>query len=100
MTDALEQPGLGTRLGATLHRAGAVLGKAGFVLFMLAALVAALVAASLIGLMVAIAALFLSIAYGVGRSRRTARAQAQDDTLEARQTADGWVIEPQGFTRG
>lgn len=99
MTEALGEPGFGTRLGASLNRAGALLGKAGFGLFMLAAAIAALVAASLIGLMVAIAALFLSIAYGVGRSRRSASRDADSQTLEARQTADGWVIEPQGFSR-
>lgn len=99
MTDTLGQPGFGARFGAGLHRAGGMLGKAGFGLFMLAAAIAALVAASLIGLMVAIAALFLSIAHGLGRSGKTARRDAEAQTLEARETADGWVIEPQGFTR-
>lgn len=100
MTNTLGEPDFGARFGGMLQRAGGFLGKAGFGLFMLAAAIAALVAASVIGLMVAIAALFLSVAYGVGRSRRKARAQVDAQTLDARETADGWVIEPHGYSRG
>lgn len=109
MTDALPNPGqsqggesLSARIGAWMNRAGGFLGKTGFALFMAAAAIAALVAASVIGLMLAIAALFLSLAYGFRRSLRKSQraARAPDQTLDATQTADGWVVEPQGFSRG
>jgi hypothetical protein len=47
-----------------------------------------LLAATFIGIMLAIAAIFLSFA----RPKRRA-AKADEQTLEARRTADGWVIE-------
>ncbi len=108
MTDALPNPGhsqggesLAARVGAWMNRAGGFLGKTGFALFMAAAAIAALVAASVIGLMLAIAALFLSLAYGFRRSlRKSERERATGQTLDATQTADGWVVEPQGFSRG
>ena len=68
------------------------LGKAGFGLFLLAAAIAALVATTFIGLMLAIAAVFLTFARRIGRTSRRAR-MAIPDTLEARRTGDGWVIE-------
>lgn len=101
MTDALPEPGFGARIGAWMSRAGGFLSKTGFALFMLAAAVAAFVAASVIGLMLAIAALFLSVAYGFRRSlKKSQRGRVDEQTLDATQTADGWVVEPHGLSRG
>ena len=47
---------------------------------------------SFIGIMLAIAAVFLTFAHGFNRSRRKAE-PVDNQTLEARRTADGWVIE-------
>lgn len=91
MTETLGNSDIGARLQAGLQRFGAFLGKAGFGLFLIAAAIAALVATTFIGLMLAIAAVFLTVAHGFARPRR--KQQRDDGTLEARQTADGWVIE-------
>lgn len=97
MTETLGHNDMGHRLAAGLQRFGAMLGKVGFGLFLLAAAVAALVASAFIGLMIAIAAVFLTFAHSLMRPRRKANqgqhGQADDGTLEARRTADGWVIE-------
>jgi uncharacterized membrane protein len=90
MTETLGHSDIGARLYLALQRLGGFLGKAGFGLFLLAAAIAALVATTFIGLMLAIAAVFLTFAHGIGRSRRR---EKDTDTLEARHTADGWVIE-------
>jgi hypothetical protein len=90
MTETLGHSDIGARFHLALQRLGGFLGKAGFGLFLLVAAVTALVATTFIGLMLAIAAIFLSFAHGIGRSRRR---DGDSDTLEARQTADGWVIE-------
>ena len=92
MTETLGNNDMGARFAAGLQRFGAVLGKAGFGLFLLAAAIAALIASAFIGLMLAIAAVFLTFAHSLMRPRRKA-GQTDDGTLEARQTADGWVIE-------
>lgn len=89
MTETLGQPDFGSRLIAGLQQVFGVVAKAFFGLFLLVAALAALVATAFIGLMLAIAAVFLS----VGRSRRRKPEQAASQTLEARRTADGWVIE-------
>jgi hypothetical protein len=91
MTETLGHSDIGARLQAGLQRFGAFLGKAGFGLFLLAAAVAALVATTFIGLMLAIAAVFLTVAHSFARPRR--KQEADSDTLEARRTADGWIIE-------
>jgi hypothetical protein len=82
---------MGARLYMALQRLGGFLGKAGFGLFLVFAAVAALVATTFIGLLLAIAAVFLTFAHGIGRPHR--RNDGDPDTLEARNTADGWVIE-------
>ncbi|HVY88085.1 MAG TPA: hypothetical protein VG942_04410 [Hyphomonadaceae bacterium] len=87
MTETLGHPDFMSRAALWLQKAGGVLGKAGFGLFLIVAAIAALVATTFIGLMLAIAAVFLTFAHGIGRSRK------QSDTLEARRTADGWIIE-------
>lgn len=91
MTETLGQPDFATRIFMAVQRVFGVIGKAGFALFLLFAGLAALVATAVIGLMLAIAAIFLTVT----RPRRRAE-QGKDDvsaTLEARRTADGWVIE-------
>jgi len=90
MTETLGQTDIGSRLMLGLRHAFSVLAKAGFGLFLLFAALAALVATTFIGIMLAIAAVFLT----VGRPRRKAQVQpAAPETLDARRTADGWVIE-------
>ena len=91
MTDTLGQQDFGARFTTGVQRVFGFLAKAGFGLFLLVAALAALVATTFIGLMLAIAAVFLTIA----RPRRRAPVAARGDsqTLEARRTADGWVIE-------
>lgn len=92
MTETLGQTDIGSRLMLGFQRVFSVLAKAGFGLFLLFAALAALVATTFIGIMLAIAAVFLT----VGRQRRRARAPLQPaapETLDARRTADGWVIE-------
>jgi hypothetical protein len=90
MTETMGHPDIGARLHLALQKLGGLLGKVGFGLFLLAAAIAALVATTFIGLMLAIAAAFLTLAHGIGRPRRR---EADDQTLEARRTADGWIIE-------
>jgi len=92
MTETLGHADIGSRLMPGFQRVFSVLAKAGFGLFLLFAALAALVATTFIGIMLAIAAVFLT----VGRPRRRAQAQvrpAPPETLDARRTADGWVIE-------
>ena len=92
MTETLGHQDFGTRLHLALKSFGGFLAKAAFGVFLLVAAFAALVATTFIGLMLAIAAVFLTFA----RPRRKP-AQRQEDgapsTLEAKRTADGWVIE-------
>lgn len=92
MTETLGHTDIGSRLMFGLQRVFSVLAKAGFGLFLLFAALAALVATTFIGIMLAIAAVFLT----VGRPRRRVQVKVQPaapDTLDARRTADGWVIE-------
>jgi len=90
MTETFGQSDIVARVYLALQRLGGFLGKAGFGLFLLFAAVAALVATTFIGLMLAIAAIFLTLAHGIGRPRSR---NDESGTLEARHTADGWVIE-------
>ena len=89
-----------TRLSGLMDRFGRTLGRIGFGLFVALALGAALVATTFIGLLLAAAAIFLTIAQGWGRRRRRAAgADSQEETprtLEAHRTADGWVTEVDG----
>jgi len=90
MTETLGQTDIGSRLMLGFQRIFSVLAKTGFGLFLLFAALAALVATTFIGIMLAIAAVFLT----VGRPRRRAQEPpAAPETLDARRTADGWVIE-------
>jgi hypothetical protein len=91
MTDTLGQSDMGSRFLAAFQRVGGFLGKAGFGLFLVVAALAALVATTFIGIMLAIAAVFLT--FTRPRRRKAERAEPAPQTLEARRTADGWVIE-------
>ena len=86
MTETLGQP-----IGGFLNRVYGVIAKAGFGVFMIVAALAALVATTFIGIMLALAAVFLTFA----RPRRKAQPvrTGETQTLDARRTADGWVIE-------
>jgi hypothetical protein len=92
MTETLGPSEFGERLQLALKAFGSFLAKAGFGVFLLVAAFAALVGAIFVGLMLAIAAVFLTFAQGFKRSDRTPSAETPQ-TLEARRTADGWVIE-------
>ena len=92
MTETLGQNDFSSRLHLALKSFGGFLAKAGFGVFLLVAAFAALVATTFIGVMLAIAAVFLTFA----RPRRKPAREAETgtpSTLEARRTADGWVIE-------
>lgn len=95
MTDTMGETSISERMQAIFARAAGFLGRAGFVVLLVMAAGAALVATTVIGLILALAALFLTVAHGLGRRRR--QRETADDTLEARRTADGWVIETRGF---
>ena len=91
----------GARLSRMLDRAGSFLGKIGFGLFLLLALGATLVATTIVGIMLALAAGFLTVTQKLGRKRSPDDPAGADDvdhgpppTLEAHRTADGWVTEP------
>jgi len=91
MTETFGQPHLGTRVIMALQQVFGFLARTGFGVFLIVAALAALVATTFIGIMLAIAAIFLTFT----RPRRRRRADAPDTSqpLEARRTADGWVIE-------
>jgi len=95
MTETLGQP---SSLGVFLKRFAAFMGRAGFGLFVVAAIAIALVATTFIGLMLAVAAGFLTLAYHLGRGSRPNQQTGDPDTLEAHRTPDGWVIERNGAT--
>ncbi len=86
MTETLGQPN-----GGLLNQAFGMLAKAAFGVLLLVAAIAALIATTFIGIMLALAAVFLTFA----RPRRKAQPvrTGETQTLDARRTADGWVIE-------
>lgn len=90
MTGTLGQPHLGTRFIIALQQVFGLIAKAGFGVFLIVAALAALVATTFIGIMLAIAAIFLT--FTRPRRKRPA-APDKSQPLEARRTADGWVIE-------
>jgi hypothetical protein len=89
MTESLGRPDLSDMLQGFARRAGRMLGKLGFGVLLVVALVIALVATTFIGLLLALAALFLTFAL----KRPPARPPASGGTLEAHRTPDGWVTE-------
>ena len=89
MTETLGHADIGNRIIAAFQRFCAFLGKAGFGVFLVAAAIFALLAVTFVGVMLAIVAIFLSFA----RPRRRKAPGGDPQTLEARRTADGWVIE-------
>ncbi len=101
MTDTMEHNDPLSRISAGLQKAGLWLGRAGFGLFLLLAAGAALLATTFIGVLLAIAAVFLTLTHRRRMRRKAAPAAAPSQrpssepaTLEARRTPDGWVIEP------
>lgn len=91
MTETLGPTDLGTRIMMAVQQVFGFIAKAGFGLFLIVAAVAALIATTFIGIMLALAAVFLT--FTRPRRRRARQAQADSQTLEARRTADGWIIE-------
>lgn len=90
MTETLGHNDFGARLQLALKSFGGFLAKAAFGVFLLVAAFVALVATTFIGLMLAIAAVFLTFARP---RRKPAQEGGAPSTLEAKRTADGWVIE-------
>jgi hypothetical protein len=99
MTEPLGYSDPFASLGRAAQRAGLWLGRAGFGLFLLLAAAAAVLATTFVGVLLAIAAVFLAFTQRRRRrlarvAARRARSHADAGTLEARRTPDGWVIEP------
>ena len=92
MTETLRQSDFGTRFHLAMKSFSAFLAKAGFGLFLLVAAFVALVATTFVGIMLAIAAVFLTFARPRRKPAQGSEAGA-GGALEARRTADGWVIE-------
>lgn len=90
MTDTLGQTHLGARFMSALRQVFGFAAKACFGLFLMVAALAALIATTFIGIMLAIAAIFLTL---TRPRRKQAPAPDKSQPLEARRTADGWVIE-------
>jgi hypothetical protein len=91
MTETLGRSDFVAQMRVLAHRIGRGIGRLGFGLVVVIALGIALVATTFIGLLLALAALFLTL------SRRRAPAAPAGSqsgaTLDAHRTADGWVIE-------
>lgn len=96
MTGTLGQSDFTHGIADMLRRAGAFMGRAGFGLFLFVAGVIAVLATTVIGVSLLIAVVFLGLTRGAGRKAAPRREAARPDTLEARHTPDGWVIEPYG----
>jgi hypothetical protein len=89
MTDTFERPDLLGQLRQLGRSFGGIVGKLGFGLLVVVAVIVALLATTFIGVLLALAALFLTLT----RKRPGAASGASaDGTLDARPTADGWVI--------
>ncbi|MEZ5938879.1 MAG: hypothetical protein R3C52_11795 [Hyphomonadaceae bacterium] len=99
MTETLQQHDPAHQAMAFLGAARRWIGRVGFGLLVGVALLIAVIATTFVGFLLAGAALFLSLGRW-GRkaapkaAMRADRQSAPDDVLEARPTADGWVIEP------
>ncbi len=109
-----------SRFAFYIRRFSGWIARAGFGFFVVFAAGAALVATTFIGLLIAMAAVFLNLAVRVTRGSKTAepmdkgagfssfsrahvfgaqkqskpKSTAAGETLEAHKTANGWVIEP------
>lgn len=88
------------KASAALDRGGRFLGRVGFGVFLLIAVVVTLIATTFVGVMLALAAGFLALTQKFSGRKRSG-GQGGDDlkdgpppTLEAHRTADGWVTEP------
>ncbi len=105
-----------SKIAFYMRRFSAWIARAGFGFFVVIAAGAALLATTFIGLLIALAALFLNVGARVMRgsqyqsqnsgfktgaesvfgakSKRETKSAKSGETLEAHKTADGWVIEP------
>jgi hypothetical protein len=100
MTRTLGHDGFGSgdfRAGVTslFARFGQVIGWTIFAGMTAVAVTVALLTTLVIGLVLALAATLLAF----GRARRPAEMRQGPETLEARPTPDGWVIEPSSSAR-
>lgn len=95
MTETLGHHDPVARLAHAILGFGRWLGRIGFILLTVMVVGVALLATTAIGILLAAAALLLTL----GRPRRQRRSEVMDGTLEARPTADGWVIEPHSASR-
>ncbi|MBU6320557.1 MAG: hypothetical protein KGS00_12990 [Alphaproteobacteria bacterium] len=93
---SLDSSGVGSLIASLFKRVGIALGRVGFGIFLALAALAALLATTVVGLMLAVAAVCIGFAARLGgRGGRGDSARA----LEARRTADGWVVEPHSARR-
>ena len=83
----------GQQTGGLLNQVFGVLAKAAFGVFLIVAAIAALVATTFIGIMLALAAVFLTFASPRRKAQPVRTGEPPSQTLDARRTADGWVIE-------
>ena len=87
------------RAGHSFRNFGGWLAAAGFGVFVMVAAGFALLATTFIGVMLAIAALFLKAAHvfhrgrGLARPKKSRRTRVEGETIEARRTPQGWVVD-------
>jgi hypothetical protein len=96
MTPTLGPSDVGSLIARLFKRLGVALGRIGFGVFLGLAALAALLATTVVGLMLGVAAVCIGFAARLGG--RGARGDTTD-ALEARRTADGWVVEPHSARR-
>lgn len=96
MAPALDPAETGSLIARFFKRLGVALGKIGFGVFLALAALAALLATTIVGVMLGVAAVCIGFAARLGG--RGARADSRH-ALEARRTADGWVVEPHSARR-
>lgn len=90
---SLDSSGAGSLIARFFKRVGVALGRVGFGIFLALAALVALLATTVVGLMLAVAAVCIGFAARLGGRGDSSRA------LEARRTADGWVVEPHSARR-
>lgn len=98
MTETIVRMDAFAPLARWMDVAGRWLGRAGFGVFAVAAIMIAVVATTFVGALLAAAIFFLQASRAFNRRSTRARADTSD-LLEARPTADGWVIEGRGGFR-
>jgi len=99
MTTPTSRPGRPDGAGSFLHRVVSAVGRACFGVLLFCAAMTAIVATTFVGLILALAAVFLRASGAFRKSDPNPAGQrrsSQAETLEARPTAEGWVIETGG----